>query len=176
MRKLKKLKITLNNKIMRFVWGFVQSIFFRFSPRQAFVWRVFLLRLFGGNIGKGVHIYPYAKIWAPWNLTIGDNSSIDDYVDCYNVAVINIGKSTAISRYVFLCTATHDYSKKNRPLLVSSINIGSKVWIAADVMVGPGVEIKDNSTILARVFISKDVPESVVVRQKPNYFLTKKYG
>lgn len=174
MSDLKLYKISLSNKIRRFIWGFIQSSFFRFSPRQAHFFRVFLLKMFGANIGVGVHIYPKSKIWAPWNLVMQRNSSIDDYVDCYNVAPVRIGISSAISRYVFLCTATHDYSKKNRPLLISPIKIGSKVWIAADVFVGPGVTINDNSVILARVSISKDVPKSVVIRQKPNYLIKKK--
>jgi putative colanic acid biosynthesis acetyltransferase WcaF len=174
MNELKLHKISLRNKIKRFIWGFIQSSFFRFSPRQAHFFRVFLLKIFGANIGSGVHIYPKAKIWAPWNLAMESNSSIDDYVDCYNVAPIKIGANTAISRYVFLCTATHDYSKKNRPLLISPIKVGSKVWIAADVFVGPGVTINNNSVILARVFISKDVPRSVVVRQKQNYLIKKR--
>jgi hypothetical protein len=44
-----------------------------------------------------VHIYSSVKIWAPWNLEIG-NSSLGPQVDCYNQGKIRIGANTVISQ------------------------------------------------------------------------------
>jgi putative colanic acid biosynthesis acetyltransferase WcaF len=43
---------------------------------------VLVLKCFD-QIGSS-HIYASVKIWAPWNLEIGANSSLGPKVDCYN--------------------------------------------------------------------------------------------
>ena len=50
-----------------------------------------MLRVFGAKIGKNVHIYPSVKIFIPWNLRIGDYSSIGDWAIIYNLAEVVLG-------------------------------------------------------------------------------------
>lgn len=169
-----KVHITLKNKVYRLAWNIICTILFRPSPRRAHNWRSFLLRLFGSKVGKNVHVYPYAKIWSPINLEIGDSSSIDDFVDCYNVEKIKIGKKVSISKYTFLCTASHDYHDPDRQLVASGISIGDKTWIASDVFIGPGVNIGNNTTILARVTLLKSVPSNMKAKHVENYALSLK--
>src|ERR1022692_1425384 len=54
----------------RGVWDLVWLLLFRPSPRPLHAWRRFLLRMFGANVERGVRVYPAARIWAPWNLTL----------------------------------------------------------------------------------------------------------
>ena len=151
--------LSLRNKLARGLWNVVWLILYRPTPRPLHAWRCFLLRLFGAEIGKKVHPYPSAKIWAPWNLIMGDHSCLSEYVDCYSVATIKIGQRSTVSQYSFLCTASHDYSSREFPLITAPIDIGSDVWITSDVFIGPGVSIGDGSVVGARSTVLHDVPE-----------------
>ena len=94
------------NRMGRLLWGLFYVFVFRPSPRWFFGWRRFLLRCFGASIGKAVHVYPNARIWAPWNLEMGDHSCLSFETDCYCVDRIRIGAHATVSQYAFLCAAT----------------------------------------------------------------------
>jgi len=147
---------SLRNRLGRVIWGIVYSFFFRYSPRPFHSWRTFLLRLFGAQIGKGVHIYPRVKIWAPWTVKIGDESGVGDDVNLYSQAAITIGKRVVISQGTYICTGTHDYKKRGFPLRASPIIIGDYAWIATEVFVHPGVIIGEGSVVGARSVVTKD--------------------
>jgi putative colanic acid biosynthesis acetyltransferase WcaF len=114
-----------------------------------------------------VHPYPSARIWAPWNLTMGDYSCLSHNVDCYCVDKIRIGAHSTVSQYSFLCSASHDYSRASMPLVTAPIVIGEGVWITADVFVGPGVCIGDGAVITARSSVFCDIPSWSVARGNP---------
>lgn len=130
-------------------------------------WRRFLLRLFGAKIGQKAHPYPSSRIWAPWNLEMGDSSCLADAVNCYCVAKVSIGANTTVSQYSYLCTASHDYTDPEMPLVVAPITIGEKAWITADVFVGPGVTIGDGAVVTARSSVFSDIEPWVVARGNP---------
>lgn len=150
---------TLKNKLMRALWGMVQATLFRLSPKPCHRWRLMLLKLFGANVTKKSRVYPRVKIWAPWNLTMGDFATLGDDVDCYCVAQIIIGERSTVSQYSYLCGATHDHTDPKLPLVPKDIVIGADVWIAADVFVSPGVTIGDGVVVGARSSVFGDLPE-----------------
>lgn len=158
--------LTKFNKIYRLVWGVVYILLFKPSPVCLFYYRAVLLRLFGARIGIGVHVYPSAKIWAPFNLTIHDGGCIANYVDCYNVAPVILGKNSVVSQYSFICTATHDFRSADNNLVAKSIEIGERAWVASDVYLGPGVKVGPNAVIGARSTILKDVPSNKICYSK----------
>ena len=82
---------TLQNRIKRSIWFLVYTLFFRFTPPQMHAWRIFLLRLFGSKIGQHCAVYPRVKIWAPWNLEMGNYSCLSTDVICYSQSKISIG-------------------------------------------------------------------------------------
>lgn len=160
-------KISFYNRALRQIWAVVWLLFFRTSLRSMHCWRVMILKVFGAKIGTNVHVYPSAKIWAPWNLTMKDYSCLADDVNCYNVDSITIGESSTISQYSFLCSASHDYSRASMPLIVSPIVIGKNVWITSDVFVGPGVTIHDGSVVTARSTVLSDLPAWYISKGNP---------
>lgn len=127
--------------IKRFIWLFFFSYLFRFSPRNMFKYRVFLLRLLGAKIGVGVHLYRNVKIAIPHNLIIGDYASLGENVEVYNLGICKIGNNTTISQNTYLCGGTHDYSKVDRPLIKSEIKIDDNSWICANSFIGPDIYI-----------------------------------
>lgn len=173
LKPLKPAKITRQNRFARALWGAIYLLLFRTSPKVMHGWRCFLLRLFGAKLDAPVFVYPSTKIWAPWNLEMGENSTLADNVDCYCVGKIVIGSRVTISQYSYLCSASHDYSDPGilqapeMPLLSSPITIGDHVWVTSDVFIGPGVTIGDGSVVLARSSVFSDVPPWKVVSGNP---------
>lgn len=164
---LRRHHLSLANKLARSVWQVVWLLLYRPTPRLFHPWRCLLLRLFGAKLGRAVHPYPSARIWAPWNLEMGDHACLSEGVDCYCVAPIRIGAQTTVSQYSFLCTASHDYTRADMPLVTAPITIGELVWITADVFVGPGVTIGDGAVVTARSSVFTDIPPWVVARGNP---------
>jgi putative colanic acid biosynthesis acetyltransferase WcaF len=155
---------SMRNRLARVLWGVVQGTIFRWSPPQLFKFRVWLLRLFGGDIAPKARIYPKAKIWGPWNLKMDDLATLANDVDCYCVEKITIGAMTTVSQYSYLCGASHDHEDPNFRLVPKPITIGRRAWIAADVFVAPGVTIGDGSVVGARSSVFTDMPEwSIIV-------------
>ena len=171
MRKLKSNTLSTQNRLLRGTWSIVWLFLYRPTPRMFHLWRCFLLRLFGATIGKGAHPYPSARIWAPWNLVMEDDSCLSEHVDCYCVDKIHLGKRTTVSQYSFLCTASHDYQRRDMPLITAPIRIEDDAWVTSDVFVGPGVIIGEGAVVGARSTITKDVPSWTVVAGTPPKFI-----
>ena len=162
-------------KVKRGIWIVVWLLFFRPTPRGMFNgWRLFLLRLFGAKIGKGSKVAASCFVWAPWNLEMGELSVLGDSVDCYAMNKIRIGSKVAISQRTFLCTGSHDISSLRRPLITKPIIIGDHCWVAAEVMVMPGVEIGTGAVVGARSVVIKDLPEWMVCGGYPCVPLKKR--
>ena len=155
------------NVLLVIAWRIVDRSIFRFSPGILYQWRVFLLRLFGAKIGKGVIIYSSVKIWAPWNFEIGDGSALGNGVVCYCVDKIKIGDNVTISQYTHLCAATRDYTRKYLPLIKKPIIIESNAWVCTGAFIGPGVKICSGAVVGARAVVIKDVPEWKIVAGNP---------
>lgn len=158
---------SLKNRIARLVWNFFYLLLFRYSPKPLHSWRSFVLRLFGAKIGKGVHVYPAVKIWAPWNLDLADGCGIANGVTLYTQDKITIGKQTVISQGSHICAGTHDYNTKGFVLITKPIHIGDHAWIATESFIHPGVNIGNGAVIGARSVVGKDMPEWMICAGNP---------
>jgi len=138
---------SLQNRLARAAWGIVAALLFRLSPRPMHAWRAFLLRCFGAKLGKGVHVYPKAKVWAPWNLHCDDYVGIGDGAEIYNPAPMHFGEFCVISQDSYLCGATHDYNDADFPLLAYEMRIGARAWICARASIGPGVQVGEGAVL-----------------------------
>ena len=136
------------NRLCRLVWGIACALLFRFSPRPLHGWRSLVLRLFGAKLGRHCHIYPGARIWAPWNLICGDFASIADGASVYNPSPVTLGPHAIVSQEAYLCGATHDYEDPDFPLTSAEIHIGEYAWICARATVQPGITV-GNGAVLA---------------------------
>jgi len=162
-------------KIKRLVWLFAWSTLAKWMPY--FVgrrWRVFLLSLFGMKYKGHIGVYPTCKVWAPWNIEMGSWVAIDDEVNLYSADKITIGTKVAISREAFICTASHDIAKPNRPLITAPITICDGVWIGAHAIILPGVTIGEAAVVAAGAVVTKDVEPWSVVAGNPARFIKKR--
>ncbi len=162
------------NQLGRALWGAVWLLLYRPSPRPLHGWRRLLLRCFGARVGRGAHPYPAARVWAPWNLEMGEHSCLADGVDCYCVARVTLGPHALVSQHSYLCSASHDYTDPAFPLVTAPIVIGARAWVAADAFVGPGVTVGEGAVVGARASVYRDVEPWTVVGGNPARFIKQR--
>lgn len=150
---------SLSHRIMRQLWGIIWLLLFRPSPRQFHRWRAFLLRLFGARLGKNVHVYPAVKVWAPWNIQLGDCVGIGDGATLYCMDRIVVGEYAVISQGAHLCGGSHDYNSANFQLYAKPIIVGAHAWICAEAFVHLGVEVAEGVVVGARSVVTKSITE-----------------
>lgn len=159
------------NKAARLLWQWAWLLLFRPVPWFWHAPRRLLLRLFGARVGRGAQIMPSARIWAPWNLSLGDHATVSHGVDLYSVDRIEIGAHATVSQRAFLCTATHDIDHPNMPLMTAPIRIGAGAWVCAEAYVHPGVTIGTDAVAGVRAVVLHDVPPGQVVGGNPARFI-----
>jgi putative colanic acid biosynthesis acetyltransferase WcaF len=159
------------NRLRRLAWGFTETFAFRPIPTYLFAWRRLLLSLHGASVGAGCKIYPSARIWAPWNLTVGDDAVIGPRANIYSMAKIIIGTKAVVSQDVDLIAGSHDYTRVDLhpelPLITRPIEIGANAWVCAQAFVLPGVSIGDGAVIGARAVVTRDQPAWMVCAGNP---------
>lgn len=166
--------LSTSNRLGRLAWTVVYRTLFRTSPEVLHAWRRMLLRVFGATLASTSRVYPTARVWAPWNLTLGEYACLGRDVDCYNVMRVRIGARSTISQYTYLCGATHDYTKRDYPLVPGAITVGDDCWLGADVFVGPGITIGDGTVVGARSGVMRNLEAWVVAVGTPAKAIKKR--
>ena len=167
--------LPLSNKFRRLIWNTVSLLLFRpFIAPFLWRWRNIVLKAFGAQIGNGSKINASAKIWAPWNLVVGDYTAIGEKAIIYNPDKIILGSKVVVSQFAYLCTASHDITSGDNHLVTKIITINSFAWIAADAFVGMGVTVGEGAVVGARAAVFKDVEPWTVVGGNPAKFIKKR--
>lgn len=169
-----KSELSLRNKLARLIWSLVWCLLFRPSPRSLFAWRRCMLNLFGAKLAPSAVVYPSARVWAPWNLRMGERSVLGDYVDCYSVDEIVLEADVTVSQYVHLCSASHDIESPNRDLVHQPIRLMRGSWVFAGAFVGMGVTVGEGAVVAARSVVVKSVEPFMVVGGNPANLLKQR--
>jgi putative colanic acid biosynthesis acetyltransferase WcaF len=166
--------IPKSDKIYRLVWRLVAVILFKpFSLPFFNGWRIFLLKCFGAKIGKFCNVYASAYIPSPKNLSMGTHSTLGPEVRLHFGKTI-IGNKVTVSQRSYLCSATHETTSINTPLVKGRIAIDDFVWIAAEAFVMSNVTIGEGAIVGARSAVFKDVLPWSVVGGNPAKFIKKR--
>lgn len=174
---IKHYENTLSRKhqVIRLIWGIVWPLGTWFLPRSmGMPWKRTLLRMFGAHIASTANVRSTTKVYYPANLWMDEYSSLDEKVNCYNVAPIHVGAQSTVSQGAFLCTASHDITNAKNPLVTRPIIIEPQAWVAADAFVGMGVTIGEGSVVGARAAVFKDVEPWTVVGGNPAKYIKKR--
>ena len=133
-----------------------------------------VLRAFGMKIGVKCAISARAKIWAPWNVVLGQYVALGENSKIYAVDKIEIGDKVTVSQGAYLCTASHNIKYINKPLIHQPIKISAFAWVCADAFVSMGVTIGEGAVVGARAAVFKDVEPWTVVGGNPAKFIKKR--
>lgn len=155
------------SKIKRVLWYLCSFIFFKSFLPYPYSFKVFLLKLFGAKIGKGVVIKPDVNIKYPWFLEIGDNSWIGEGVWIDNIAYVKIGNNVCISQGAYILTGNHNYKKSTFDLIVKPVTIEDGAWLGAKSVVCPGAIIKSHSVLTVGSVFSGQTEEYTIYRGNP---------
>jgi putative colanic acid biosynthesis acetyltransferase WcaF len=157
----------LLHRVRRAVWNIAYLFLFRISPRPFHAWRSSVLRIFGATLGPSCHIYPSAKIWAPWNLVCEDSVAIADEAIIYNHKPVTLKSHAIVSQQAYVCGATHDYNDPAFPLVAYEMTIGSYAWICVRAVVSPGVNVGDGAVLGLGAIATRDLESWTVYAGVP---------
>ena len=149
------------------LWEYAWLLLCVWTPKPLNPWRLFLLRLFGGQVHGNPFVHQRARIQIPWKLTLHDRACLGDGANAYSLGSIEIGARATIAQEVYLCAGTHDFTQAAMPLQTAPIVIGEDVFIGVRAIVLPGVSIGAGSIVGAGSVVTRDIPEGMVAAGNP---------
>ena len=154
-------------RVKTIVWFFVNAWLMkgRWNPSSGL--RVWLLRMFGAKVGRGIVIKPSVNIKYPWSLEVGDYTWIGENVWIDNLVKVRIGSNVCISQGALLLCGNHNYKKKTFDLMVDEITVEDGAWIGAMSTVCPGVTCRSHSVLTVNSVATKDLEAYSVYRGNP---------
>ncbi len=149
------------------LWYFVNALFVRVSWNPFMGIKVFLLRLFGARIGRGLIIKNNVTVKFPWKLVVGDDCWIGENVWIDNLDRVTIGSNVCISQGAMLLTGNHDYTVGNMPYRNSPVCIYDGAWIGAQTVVCPGVVVHENAILTVGSVATKEMDKNGIYQGNP---------
>jgi putative colanic acid biosynthesis acetyltransferase WcaF len=150
----------------RALWFFVNACFLAsFFPFSGF--KVFLLRLFGAEIGKGVVIKPRVNIKYPWKLKIHDHVWLGERVWIDNLDLVEIGANSCLSQGAFILCGNHNYKKTEFDLMTAPVILAEGVWIGAQAIVCPGVICNSHAVLSAGALANRNLDAFCIYQGNP---------
>ena len=139
--------------IVRTLWYYCSLLIFENGWFPSSGLKVFLLKLFGANIGRGVVLRPNVRVKYPWKLSVGDDCWIGREVWIDNLAEVTIESDVCLSQGAFLCTGSHDHLSETFDLIVAPIIIKHGAWICCRAIVLGGATVDRLAVISAGVVV-----------------------
>lgn len=151
----------------RLLWHYISLFVFETGLFPVYGLKVFLLRLFGAQIGQGVCIKPHVHIKFPWKLIIGNHVWIGEQVWIDNLAEVHIGSHVCISQGAYLLTGNHDFKKSSFDLKIGTIRLEDGVWIGAKTVVCPGITCCSHAILTVGSVANRDLDAYGIYRGNP---------
>jgi putative colanic acid biosynthesis acetyltransferase WcaF len=104
-----------------------------------------------------------------------EGSEIGPKAEIYNIDYVTLKRNAIISQYAYICTASHDISKPERPLIFAPIEIGEDAWVAASSIVGKGIKIGNGAIVALGSVVVKDVEPWTIVGGNPAKFIKRRF-
>jgi len=148
------------------IWYFLNALFFNsFFPINAI--KIFLLKLFGAKIGKGVIIKPFVSVKYPWKLTVGNHVWIGEKVWIDNLDSVIIENNVCISQGALLLCGNHNYKKSSFDLMIGKIILKEGSWIGAKAIVTGNVIVEENAILQVASVASTNLDKNGIYRGNP---------
>lgn len=155
------------SKLKQVLWYFTNVLFF-INPLNPFSsLKVFLLRIFGAKVGKGVNIKPAVNVKFPWKLIVGDYVWIGEKVWIDNLGETVIGDHVCLSQGAMLLCGSHNYKAVTFDLIIEEIILEEGVWISANAIVTGGVRCRSHSVLTANSVATGDLEAYGIYQGNP---------
>jgi len=159
-------KYSRREQMLRVLWELGRWLLI-LSPQPCYRWRRVVLRLFGARVGRQARVHQSTVIYMPWNVELGDWSSIGPGVFIYSLGRVRIGHRATVSYRSHVCAGTHDFTEPTLPLLKPAVTIADDAWVGTEAFIGPGVTVGRGAIVAARAVVVKDVESLTVVGGHP---------
>lgn len=145
-----------------------------FLVRKSFMRRgqlsVRILRILGSKISGNVTFQaPVTVLGSPSNLRIGTGTVCNEFSVLNCRQQVEIGEDCHLSSGVKVMSLALDDSRQNHK--ASPIRIGDRVWLAAGVVVGPGVKICSDVIVGANSVVTRDIDSPGLYAGAPAKFV-----
>ena len=132
-----------------------------------------------GSVGKNLILFEGARFLYPNNLYIGDNVAINNDIWINASGKVEIGGNVIIGPKVVIHSANHKFDRLDIPIkkqghVMAAVTIEEDVWIAASVIILPGVRIGKGSIIGAGAVVTKDIPPRSIAVGNPAKVIKKR--
>lgn len=153
--------------LKRFFWYYTSCVFFQNNLFPFSGLKVWLLRIFGARIGRGVLIKPNVSVKYPWQLSVGNFTWIGEGVWIDNLAEVEIGANVCLSQGCYLLTGNHNYKRSTFDLMLKPIRLEEGVWIGAKSVVCPGVTCRSHSILAVGSVASQNLEAYTIYQGNP---------
>lgn len=115
------------------------------------VWsiRKFFYKLCGMKIGKKSRILMGVYVYAPWKITIGDGTYINEYCILDGRGGLDIKNNVSLSIKTTILTGTHDSKSDIFKFKSSPVTLEDNTWTGVGSTILPGVVLKRKSILAA---------------------------
>lgn len=158
----------------RISWYLVSAFLVQCAWNPSSALRVWLLRLFGAQIGRGVVVKPSVHVKYPWRLTVGDYCWIGEKVWIDNLDFVTLGNHVCISQEAYLLTGNHNYKSTAFDLITKPIVIEDGAWVGARAIVCPGVTVRSHAVLTVGAVATKDLEAYSVYSGNPAIFIKQR--
>jgi len=166
------------------------------TVEESWMWLEGLIGWIPGRSGKLLRGVIYSKLWG-----FGGKMQIEEGVVIRGCKLLKLGRRVNFARGVWInarggvvmgndvmigpgarvISNGHEMASTERPMIDQGlysrpIKIGDDVWIGANAIVLPGVEIGSHSVVAAGSIVTKDVPSYVVVAGAPARVVKHRVG
>lgn len=147
-------------------WLYNWQTFFLASLRAA-AWRLAAKR-----IGHKTYLFSGVRLLSPANVSIGNCCCINHGTDIGGAGGVEIGDFVLIGPNCQILTSNHKYDSCEKPISYqwidnAPVKIGDDVWLAANVVILPGVTVGRGAIIGAGAVVTKDVAPFAIVGGVP---------
>lgn len=162
---------TFLDKVVHAVFWTLYGIFKYLPPPLGDYLRALFLRVFSRGFACW-HVREGISFWYPWRLSVGRDSTLNDFMWINASGGIEIGEAVQIGSRVSLISDSHEFSDPDVPVYrqgkkAAPIRIGDDVWIGINATILMGVSIGKGAVIGANALVNKDVPEYAIAAGVP---------
>lgn len=150
------------SSLKRWSWYIMNELFLKNPLNISSGLKVFLLRMYGSEIGDNVVIKPSVNIKYPWKLRIGNYCWIGEHVWIDNLDRVTLENNVCISQGAFILCGNHNYKLTSFDLMISPVLLREGSWVGAKSIVSPGVTLESHAVLsLGSVATSDLEPYSI---------------
>ncbi len=139
--------------------------------RQAY-WKARLARM-----GERSKIYKNVVVHQPEMVSIGNGSSLCEFVHIWGGGGVSIGNNVLVASHVSISSLTHEKNTKIFAMTIirKPIVIEDNCWIGSGATILPGLKLNQGCIVGAGAVVTKDVPANSIVVGVPAKVIFQKH-